>query len=212
MTQPAKEQALVEALREVRAVAAGSAAVDLGSGDGRLTLALADTATTVVAVDWDEDRLSQVRKLASAAGHQNVTTVLASLAQFDLPPRSVDVVFSNYSLHALQDADKRTLVRRCHRWLRPGGQLVVVDMMFGRGQDPVDRRLAKTTARSALPQGPRSWWRLLKDLLLFSLRLGSKHPVPAAFWVRALGDAGFRDVTQRNVSAGTGLVAGVRPG
>lgn len=46
-------------------------------------------------------------------------------------------------------------MERSFTWLRPGGRLVIGDMMFGRGADAADREIIRAKIRSLIGQARR---------------------------------------------------------
>lgn len=186
--------------------------VDLGAGTGFISLALAPQAGDVLAVDLSEAMLTMLQTEASAAGQTNVRTQQADLATFDLAAGSVDLVVSSYALHHLVDEDKRRLVAHMHKWLVPGGRVVLADMMFGRGRTARDRQVIGAKVRALLRKGPGGVWRVAKNLVRFGLARGSELPASPEFWVKAFEDAGFVDVRFEAIVAEAGLVtARARP-
>jgi ubiquinone/menaquinone biosynthesis C-methylase UbiE len=182
-------------------------AVDLGCGSGQITIPLARECARVLAVDVSAPFIRQLEAKAGDAGVRNIQSLTNPIETLDLPPGSVDLVVSNYALHHLRDADKAHLVERAHAWLRPGGRLVVGDMMFGRGADSEDRAIIASKARGMLRRGPAGWWRVAKNVWRFSLRLGEK-PLPAGEWESMVRAAGFDEVaTERLVSEACVLTA-----
>ncbi|MCA1712745.1 MAG: class I SAM-dependent methyltransferase [Actinobacteria bacterium] len=182
--------------------------LDLGCGSGFLSLPLAETARSVLAVDVSDGMLADLMQRAEAEGLDNVTVQAADLKDLALRPGSMDLIVSNYALHHLQDADKRALMRRCHHWLRPGGRIVIADMMFGRGLTAADRQMAAGKVRRMFKKGPAGWVRAGKNIVRFSLRLGAEQPSPPPFWLRALSDASFGDVKHETVFEEAGIVVG----
>jgi ubiquinone/menaquinone biosynthesis C-methylase UbiE len=182
--------------------------VDLGAGTGFLSLALAGSVGQVLAVDLAEEMLGALAAHAEADGRTNVSTSIANLANFDLPVESVDAVVSSYALHHLTDDEKRALLRRARRWLRPGGRIVIADMMFGRGRTRHDRRVILDKVRQLLAKGPGGVWRIVKNLVRFGLRRGTELPATPEFWTAALEDAGFVEVAYTPIVSEAGLVLG----
>jgi ubiquinone/menaquinone biosynthesis C-methylase UbiE len=188
----------------------GTIAVDLGCGSGQVTIPLARDCARVLAVDVSASFIARLEAKADDAGVRNIQSLTNPIETLDLPAGSVDLVVSNYALHHLRDPDKAELVERAHGWLRPGGRLVVGDMMFGRGADSEDRAIIAAKARGLLSRGPAGWWRVAKNVWRFSLRLGEK-PLPADRWESLVRAAGFDDVaTERLVSEACVLTA-VKP-
>jgi ubiquinone/menaquinone biosynthesis C-methylase UbiE len=185
--------------------------VDLGAGTGFVAIALAAEVSSVLAVDISPAMTETLTARAEHSGLHNIRTMVSDLRTFQLQPACVDLVVSNYALHHLRDADKRTLAVEAARWLRPGGRIVVADMMFGRGASPRDREILRQKATVLAARGPAGWWRIAKNLGRYGLRVGQEHPATPHFWQQALRDAGFTDVRFEPVVAEAGIVSGVRP-
>jgi ubiquinone/menaquinone biosynthesis C-methylase UbiE len=149
---------------------------------------------------------------AAEDGLHNVSAEVKDLREFQLPPASVDLVVSSYALHHLTNRDKRVLVAQAARWLRPGGRLVIADMMFGRGASQRDRSILVQKVTALAAKGPGGWWRIVKNLTRYGLGVGHEHPASPEFWQSALREAGFAEVVFEPVAAEAGLVRGVRPG
>lgn len=188
------------------------ACVDLGAGTGFVTTALAPLVGSVLAVDISPAMAGSLADHAARAGLRNVRTEVADLRELRLPPDSADLIVSSYALHHLRDADKRMLVAEAARWLRPGGRIVVADMMFGRGTSQRDRQILRQKVAALAAKGPGGWWRIAKNLGRYGLRVGHEHPATPQFWQTALRDAGFTDVIFEPVVAEAGIVRGVRAG
>ena len=184
--------------------------VDLGCGAGFLSLPLAYVVAEVIAVDASPQMIEELIAQASKVRLSNVQPVVADLATFDLPRQSVDVVVSNYALHHLTDKQKTELLRRAYAWLRPGGRLVIADMMFGRGFDPRDRTILRKKVVALGKRGPAGWWRIVKNVVRLGLRIGSERPASPAFWLNAARSAGFADVAFYPVRSEAGLVVASR--
>jgi ubiquinone/menaquinone biosynthesis C-methylase UbiE len=191
--------------------APGERAVDLGAGTGFLTLPLAATVRQVLAVDIARPMLERLVAEAHRLGLSNVEPMCANLAEVDLPDGSVDLVVSSYALHHLSDEDKRALVRRSSHWLRPGGRLVIADMMLGRGTSKRDREIVWRKVRRMVRKGPGGLWRIAKNSARFTLRRGAERPASPRFWVAALQEAGFTEVGFEPIVEEAGLVAGHMP-
>jgi ubiquinone/menaquinone biosynthesis C-methylase UbiE len=202
---------LLQDMLEVAAPQSADACVDLGAGTGFVTMALAPLTSSVLAVDISGAMVAALAARAGQDGLGNVSTQVADLREFDLRPSSADLVVSSYALHHLLNADKRALVARSARWLRPGGRLVIGDMMFGRGASRRDRAILRQKVLALAAKGPGGLWRIGKNLARYGLRVGQEHPATPEFWQAALEDAGFTEVTFRPVVAEAGIVSGVRP-
>lgn len=188
-------EVVAEVLEECRASAtARTVAVDLGAGSGQITLPLAEACGRVLAVDVSARLLEHLATHAANRDIANIELLTHPIETLELGTGSVDLVVSNYALHHLRDIDKDRLLKRCHGWLRPGGRIVIGDMMFGRGADASDRAIIASKAGVLLRRGPGGWWRFVKNAVRFGLRLGEK-PLPPGRWEALARDAGFQDVS-----------------
>jgi SAM-dependent methyltransferase len=120
-----------------------------------------------------------------------------------------DLVVSSYALHHLVDRDKQIFVEQAARWLRPGGKLVIGDMMFGRGVTSGDRAILASKVRIMLGRGPGGWWRIAKNAWRFLSRT-SERPISMEAWTELLSDAGLMEVTGHRLVAEAAVVSGRR--
>ncbi len=212
VTSTAGFEKVLGKLLDISAPQPADACVDLGSGTGFVAIPLAGLVNSVLAVDISPSMIEILGADVTQAGLRNVRTEVADLRTFQLPPACVDLVVSSYALHHLRDADKRRLVAEAVKWLRPGGRLVIADMMFGRGTSKRDREVLRQKVAALAAKGPGGWWRVVKNLGRYGLRVGHEHPASPQFWQQALRDAGFTDVRFEPVIAEAGIVSGVRSG
>lgn len=204
-------RALRDRIVALAAVPPRAVIVDVGSGTGLLTLALADGAAKVWAVDSSAAMGEYLRVKAASAGHDNVETVLASATSLPLIDGVADVVVSNYCFHELREPQKRQALAEAFRVLRPGGRIVIGDMMFSlRAGEARDRRLIAQKALTIARRGLPGLWRLGKNAA--RLLLGRwEHPVDARWWRAALVEAGFADVAVETLPHEGGIACGARP-
>jgi SAM-dependent methyltransferase len=198
------------AILEVPGITPGTRVVDLGCGTGQVSLPLASRGAQVLAVDVSS---AMIGRLGSEAGRLGVTTLdglAMPIEEVVLPPASVDLVVSSYALHHLRDADKARLVTAAYGWLRPGGRLVIADMMFGRGTSGRDRAIIRSKVAALARKGPGGWWRIVKNAARYQLRV-QERPVSMETWTALLRRSGFAAVTASTIVAEAGIVAGHRP-
>jgi ubiquinone/menaquinone biosynthesis C-methylase UbiE len=185
-------------------------AVDLGCGSGQVTLALAPKVASVLAVDISEKMIRLLADNAASRGITNVEGTAMPVEQLEFQPGSVDLIVTNYALHHLRDGDKPVLVGRAYEWLRPGGRLVIGDMMFGRGGDQRDREIIASKVGLLLKKGPGGWWRVAKNAGRYLFRT-QERPVSMAAWQQMMRDAGFTEVVAVQVVNEAAVVRGVKP-
>jgi ubiquinone/menaquinone biosynthesis C-methylase UbiE len=202
---------VVEAvLRECRLVP-DAVAVDLGAGSGRITIPLTSTCRRVLAVDVSQSLLDRLEAKALVRGIESIQVLAHPIETLELAPESVDLIVSNYALHHLRDSDKERLLERSYRWLKPGGRIVVGDMMFGRSATAENRQIVADKAAGFLRRGPAGWWRLVKNLGRFAFRVWEK-PLPPHAWEKLARRAGFEGVSVARVVSEACVLRAVKPG
>lgn len=92
-------------------------ALDLAMGEGRNGVFLATKGFQVTGVDISESGFKKARALASEKGVK-LTTVVADLEQYTLPPSSYDVIICTYYL-------QRDLFPKIAMALKPGGMVLI---------------------------------------------------------------------------------------
>ncbi len=200
---------VIEAVLRTADAGQGTVVVDLGCGTGQLSLPLARSGAQVTAVDLSPEMIRTLRAKATEEGLEGISGIVSPIEQLELGPETFDLVVTNYTLHHLLDADKQRLVKMAYRWLRPGGHLVVGDMMFGRGASARDRSIIASKVTVFLRRGPAGWWRIVKGIVRFSLRLGER-PVTIERWQQYFEAAGFSDLSVTPIVAEAAVVAGVK--
>jgi 2-polyprenyl-3-methyl-5-hydroxy-6-metoxy-1,4-benzoquinol methylase len=185
--------------------------VDLGCGTGQLSLPLAARGLNVLAIDVSPAMVQRLESQARQQGLTNVEGLAMPVEQLTLPPASVDLIVTSYALHHLRDADKAGLVTTAFGWLKPGGRLIIADMMFGRGASSRDRAIIKSKVAALAAKGPAGWWRIAKNISRYLLRV-QERPVSMEAWTGMLERSGFADITATTIVAEAGLVTGRRPG
>jgi len=154
---------------EAAAPGVGEALVDLGCGRGRELRRAAEQVGPdglAIGVDASDEMLARARE--ATAGLPQVRLVRSDLGALDLPSASADVVTSNCAInHA---PDKAAVFREVHRVLRPGGRLVVSDVV----------------SEGVLPEAIR------RDPAAWAACYGGA--IPEEDYLAAIRAAGFRDV------------------
>ena len=110
---------------------AGERVLDLGSGAGIDALLAARKVGVdghVIGVDMTPEMLASARKNAAAAGVENVDFREGRLEAMPVEDGSVDAVTSNCVINLVPD--KAAVFGEIHRVLRPGGRVVVSDIVL----------------------------------------------------------------------------------
>ncbi|MGO8885311.1 MAG: class I SAM-dependent methyltransferase [Streptosporangiaceae bacterium] len=189
----------------------GEQAVDLGCGNGQLSLPLAEQGANVLAVDVSPGMVADLLTEARGRGLSGLDAVALPIERLTLPEASLDLVVSSYALHHLRDGDKAKAMDAAFRWLRPGGRLVLADMMFGRGTSSRDREIIASKVRVLARKGPGGWWRIVKNAVRYQLRL-QERPVSMDAWSSMMRKSGFIVITTDTPAAEAGLVIARKPG
>jgi len=189
----------------------GHTVVDIGSGTGLLSLAFAERTSRVWAVDSSPAMNRYLRVKAASASLHNLETVLASAISLPLVDGVADLVVSNYCLHELRHRDKYRALEEARRVLKPGGRLLIGDMMFS--FNPLaarDRHVVSTMLGKLARRGLPGIWRLMKN----AGRLASgrwEHPASALWWQEALEQSDFHNVRIETLAHEGGIVVAEAP-
>ncbi|KAK9864301.1 hypothetical protein WJX84_007766, partial [Apatococcus fuscideae] len=111
----------------------GKRVVELGAGIGRFTTPLAAEATSVLALDFMENLIEANRVINGAA--TNVTWAAGDATELRLEAGSTDVVFSNWLLMYLTDAEVAHLASNALNWLTEGGVVFFRESCFKQSGD-----------------------------------------------------------------------------
>ena len=113
---------------EVMAIQPGDKIADVGAGTGFYAKLFSETTGEegwVYAVDIAPAFLQHINTQAAAAGITNLTSVLGGETSINLPPESVNIVFTCDTYHHFEYPAKT--MASIHRALKPGGTFVIID-------------------------------------------------------------------------------------
>lgn len=99
---------------------------DLGAGEGLVSQLLARRAERVWCIDNSPKMVEVGTELAKKNGLSNLAYKLGDIEQVPLPDKSVDLAILSQALH--HASHPQTAVNEAYRILRPGGQLLVLDL------------------------------------------------------------------------------------
>ena len=106
---------------------------DLGAGEGTFALLLAQRAKKVIAVDTSAKMIEVAREQALRHGVKNVEYRLGDMEEVPIRDAHVDLVFFSQSLHHALHPERAVI--EAHRILRPGGRIVILDLVKHRFEE-----------------------------------------------------------------------------
>ncbi len=127
--QRSTDAAARQLLTEIGAMP-GHALADIGCGTGVLACQAALLGCKVLAVDISEGMLAAARSRAKVLGAHGIAFERAGFLSFAPGPGSLDFVTTQYALHHLNDFWKLVALQRIALALRPGGTLLLKDVVY----------------------------------------------------------------------------------
>lgn len=183
---------------------------DIGCGTGLLALAFAPRVRRVWALDVSPGMVADIGRRAEDLGLDNLVALCADARSLPLPDESIDVAVSSYALHHVDDDGKRASLDEAYRVLRPGGRLIVVDMMFAVSLRRDDRQVIAQKALQVLKKGPSGVVRLMRNATRVA-RGTWEHPASPEWWSRAATEHGFAGVHAERLEQEAGILIAVKP-
>jgi SAM-dependent methyltransferase len=141
--------------------------LDVAAGTGIVSRALASDVAHVTALDSTPAMVAEGARSAASAGIGNLTFVLGSAERLPFPDAGFTLVVTRFSLHHF--ADPAPMLDEMVRVLRPGGRLVVKDLVSSTDQDLAARqdrveRLRDDSHVRMPPRGAVPGWLRLRGL------------------------------------------------
>ena len=180
-----------------RAVACGPRILELGCGEGRLSLELAARGMQVTGIDLSEERIKRANAHADSAHVESPPTFLiGDLNIFGLPANTYDCIVAHDSLHHILHLGR--LCDEVEKSLKPGGSFLVMDYI-GMGRI---RKLLAGALYGVLPtyQPYQTKWKLRKRLGAFLATEGQKRSALESSHASALHqDSPFEEISQESI-------------
>jgi ubiquinone/menaquinone biosynthesis C-methylase UbiE len=144
------------ALLRGQGLKATSTLIDLGAGTGTFALAAAPFCKRVVTVDVSSAMLTALRAKTERLGIANIEFVRAGFLSYQHTGDLADAVYSRNALHHLPDFWKALALQRIASILRPGGLLLLRDLVFSFEPDQAQTAIASWLAGAA--SSPEEGW------------------------------------------------------
>jgi putative AdoMet-dependent methyltransferase len=110
---------------------AGARVLEIGCGTGRFVRAATAAGLQATAIDVSSIMLDYIQDKAQREGLSAIATQHAGFLTLDFPADSFDAVVSGAALHHLPDSWKMVALRNIARVLKPQGQFILRDVVFG---------------------------------------------------------------------------------
>jgi len=194
------EIALASAWRRVVERAGRRARVlELGCGDGELSLEIAGRGPAVAGLDVSEARVARARSQAAARGLESRATFhAADLNRVELPAEAYDCVVAHDALHHVLELER--LLDQVSRALVPGGALLVSDFIGAGRLEKVAWAIGYAALPTRMPY--RAKWARRHRLPAFLAHEHEKRAAAGRAGTALLHDASpFEGISQGSIAA-----------
>lgn len=165
----------------IASLEAGDAVLDLGSGAGIdcfLAARQVGPSGRVIGVDMTPEMLERARRNAESGGYENVEFRLGEIEALPVADSSIDVIISNCVLNL--STQKHRVLSEAFRVLKPGGRMVISDMVSDR---PVPALLKDDVdaVAACLPTFREAYLDEFRTAGFTDVRITDEKPYPSSF-------------------------------
>lgn len=147
-------QQLEQAIRSICATFPVGRLLDLGTGRGKILRALGELCDQAVGIDIEQGVLQFTRSHLFQAGFSKLSLRQGNMYDLDFPSHSFDTITMERVFSIAED--KEALLTEAHRLLKPGGHLLIIDLLSC--EDPNQPLVQETTLHRLLQHD--DWQRL----------------------------------------------------
>jgi SAM-dependent methyltransferase len=152
---------------ELLGIKPGQAVADIGAGSGYITQRLAAKAGSsgkVYAVDIQQEMLDLIAKKMKSRGVRNVTPVLGTIKNPNLPTNAVDLVVMVDVYHEFSEPE--AMMRHIVESLKPGGRVAFVEYRAEDPNVPIKRvhKMSEAQVKKEAAAAGLKWEVTLEDL------------------------------------------------
>jgi arsenite methyltransferase len=176
----------------------GETVLDLGSGAGIdcfLAAQRVGPGGRVIGVDMTPQMIERARESAVAGGYANVEFRLGQIEALPVADATVDIVISNCVLNL--STDRAKALGEAHRVLRPGGRIVVSDMVSERAV-PESVQGSLDAVAACLPTSRERYLAEFRAAGFIDVRISDEKPYPASY---ILGDPGVLEFLEAHAES-----------
>jgi ubiquinone/menaquinone biosynthesis C-methylase UbiE len=189
----------------------GMTVLDLGSGAGIdcfLASRRVGPAGKVIGVDMTPQMIERARQNAISGGYDNVDFRLGEIEALPVADGSVDVVISNCVLNL--STDRARVLSEVHRVLKPGGRVVISDMV---SDVPVPAVLEGDldAVAACLPTFREEYLGQFRDAGFADVRITGEKPYPSSYVLEDPGVVAYvaeHEAHRDEMTAFAGSIAG----
>ncbi|HZO81203.1 MAG TPA: methyltransferase domain-containing protein [Candidatus Binataceae bacterium] len=167
---------ILESMVELSGAAPDARVLDVASGPGYVAMAFAAKCRAVIGIDATDRLVARARAEAAPRGINNVTFMLGDVERMPFAAGEFQATACRFAFHHF--AHPKAVLAEMARVLRPGGRMVIVDMMTS--EDPAQsdyhnriERLCDPSHARALPVS--EWERMFADAGLEVIHRGGRE-------------------------------------
>lgn len=203
--------ALRDRIIELASLRKGERLLDVGAGTGLLAFEAAARGANVGALDASPVMCRHLERKCQVLRVENVEVMHSCATALPLADEAMDVVVSNYCFHHMTDNEKVRALAQISRVLRPGGRLVIGDMMFRLGvTNRRDRAVIALLVKRMIKRGPAGLLRIFKNATRI-IAGRWEHPASVEWWRGALLQIGYVDVRVQALDHEGGIALARKP-